>query len=782
MRQLTAGLLLVLLTLAGAEWHEKFRSSECYKHGLDDLEDRMPINLGNFIALVEKYENQHNFIYPDTLAEALLLRYKLDGITYQSTSNNVPWATNELVEVEKQDIITKALVPSETVPADTYEPREECSLHFMLSHSTDTYPHPGLDYVWQNSRRRRSEAIFPEQSAAQSRYSLPDNIQPANHPIENGVIWTPYGPVALGTLLSGIMASDKTGESSISQILGETQTNFMPVEMKNKRLNPLYISALAGDIGQSAVIGAMATTTGNEIYLGPNGRFCNLTAAPKLFTLANNYNGITSYLSRAEIFGGIDGLLIATLLQSSSSSQMKLSQILRMYYSEHGLPNNQDQRACNRMMAYKELDADKIKEQALNFMYAYSDKFPEVKRMITEYQDHFSGIESSFKSALNNVWSSFTSFVGSYDYTDYDRCPIYSKKDVKCENKVDLIMVYGHEGGIYEMDKQRQYISLLGTMLSVSVDRSRLGVLDGKSAQWKFPLTNFSNVADWGSNYTVDDIGSYGSGSDMMAVLKELTAYYTNFYTKLHSDGKNASAHSQVVLWNVPGSIPDPDTFLDLLSQFRQRFPDVYFLLVGKSKNSFIDMLVDPSTDFFTNNVQEIEVFAATLAKRICKIPSVFVYPACDTYNSNFSNYQEATHVYTGYVSPNFTTYIKIAPQNFRFSGSLKLKVSNADVSVCSSRESMTVDTTASDYACVTGGTDMEWTELCGRYLVDCAPIFLSVTGQTALGTYCQDQECEYPNQIKFEIHHEGMTCGAWYATSSLLLMAFVCIVHLLCT
>ena len=34
-------------------------------------------------------------------------------------------------------------------------------------------------------------------------YNLPPNVEPAVHPIENGIMETPYGPVAAGTLLSG---------------------------------------------------------------------------------------------------------------------------------------------------------------------------------------------------------------------------------------------------------------------------------------------------------------------------------------------------------------------------------------------------------------------------------------------------------------------------------------------------------------------------------------------------------------------------------------------------
>ncbi|KAK8739370.1 hypothetical protein OTU49_003598 [Cherax quadricarinatus] len=766
MRLLAAGFLLGLLASTAA-WDENFKSSKCYENGLDDLTDRMPVNLGNLIALIQKWEREHNYQNPDTVADALINRYKIDGIIFQPTGYIIPWSNAESKEVDKQDILTKTLVPSEIVPTDLYDHREECSLHFMLSHSTDIYPHGGLDYVWDNSRRRRrrSDTLFPQSG---QQLSLPSGVNPAKHPIENGVMYTPYGPVSVGTLLSGIMAADKTSTVTIRQIYGDSQISYMPAEMQNKNLDPLYIATLSGDIGQSAVATGLVGTTGSGIYLGPSGKFNNYTSAPKLFTLEKGYDGITAYLSQAEIFAGIDAMLISTYLRSSSTKQ-SLSQILKMYYSEHGVPNNPDFRACNRMVAYKKLDSNMIKEQALNFMYAYSDKFADLKRIVVEYQNDFTSIEKSMQTALNNVWNAFTRFVGSYDYTDFDRCPTYGKNDVKCENQVDLIMVYGHEGGITEMDKQRQYISLLGQLLGVSVDGSRLGVIDGKSGAWKFPVTNSSNVADWGSNFTTDT-SSYGSGSDMTAVLTQLTNYYNGFYGELLNNTNSAEAHSQVVLWNVGNSLPSPEEeFLDNIRQFRLRFPDVYFLLVGKSKTSFTEMMLDPDTDFISNNVQDMEVFATTLANRICKIPSMFVYPACDT--QFYTNYHEQSHVYTGYVSPNFTTYIKIAPQNFKFSGDLKLMINNQEISICASRESVNVISTADDYTCQEGSSDLEWQELCGRYVEYCNPIYLSVTGKPSIGNLCQDEKCEYPNQVQFEIRHDGMTCGAWHATPYFMLL-----------
>lgn len=770
-------LLLVLLghlALTGA-WDINFKRSLCFQNGLDDLGERMPLSLHNLVSLVEKFEERSTYMNPDAVAEALIHRYCINGITFASISNANPWSPNDINEVHKQEMVWSLITMDQIVPDSTYEPREECSLHFMLSHGVDLYPHGGLDYVWENSAYRRRREV-----QAGTRYSLPSNMQPATHPMENGVIWTSSGPVAAGTLLAGIMVRDTSLGLTIDSMYNSQGLDFMPDEMLQKRVMPLHAATLAGDIGQSAMIGYLAAVASASSYLGPSGMFANSTAAPKVFTLEQNYGLTIPYLTRAEVFAGIDSLLIQKVLRESSSNQLSLSDALRMYYSEHGLPGYPDYKACNRLEAFKSLDQTVIKEQALHFMYAYSAKIASIKELISQNKDQFLDIENAFQRALTNSWTQFINFVDSYDYSEFDRCADYSNK-VMCENKVDLLVVYSREGGETEIKKERDYMAHLGQLLDVGVDRSRIGVLDGKTANVMFPMTNFSNVADWGSNFSTSTDNIYGSsGSDMMKVMGAITAYYTNFYNNLRSDANNATANSQVVLWNAPSSVLQQEEFLQLMDSFKVLHPDVYFLFVGKNKGALTDLMVDPNQDFFQITGQDMFAFAKTIAERICQIPSVFVYPACNPDNRNFTSYAESSHTYTGYVSPNYTTYIKIAPNYFQYSEKVMLQLKEGDVTVCSSRVSMNVETNAEDRMCHDTNS-LEWWHLCGRYLDQCAPIYLAVTGSSSrTNSYCQDKQCQYPNQIKFQIQHEGMTCGAWAAPPSILLLAVGALVLLL--
>ena len=51
------------------------------------------------------------------------------------------------------------------------------------------------------------------------------------------------------------------------------------------------------------------------------------------------------------------------------------------------------------------------------------------------------------------------------------------------------------------------------------------------------------------------------------------------------------------------------------------------------------------------------------------------MYPACDPRDSTHTGYSEESHNFEGFVSPNFTTYVKISAKTFHFSEEVKLEV-----------------------------------------------------------------------------------------------------------
>lgn len=50
--------------------------------------------------------------------------------------------------------------------------------------------------------------------------------------------------------------------------------------------------------------------------------------------------------------------------------------------------------------------------KALNFMYIYADKFPDLKWDVKNKQKNYPNIEMQYQRALDKAWHEFTSFVG----------------------------------------------------------------------------------------------------------------------------------------------------------------------------------------------------------------------------------------------------------------------------------------------------------------------------------------------------------------------------------
>lgn len=805
---LVALLAAAVATVSAQTSSATFDVMQCYQ---DDPTTFMPNTLDNLIALIEKYESTQTFSSMEELAEVLLKRYRKDGIVYRPDSSVTGWTANGLSKAsKKQELIDLVLRPTQQPDIGTFDIREECALHRMLSHSTDDYPISGINEIWTNplsssssssSRGKRALYSSNSNSLSQTRYEA------AVHPVERGVIETPYGPVAGGTLLAGIMAISQSPGSSIQTVLGATETEFMKSEMKTSTLIPVYAATLAGDLGEMALWSRPASSTP---VVGPAGRFHNCTTCSQQFSHETN---VMSFLSRAELFAGLDALILAKAYSEngvSGTNSLMLSQLLHMYYSEKGLPGMSDYKACNRLQLYQSVsDKTILTQQVLSFMYAYAVDFPDEKLYI-QTTDSYATIEAAYLTAANTALQAMETFIGSYNYDDEGASQCYfsslggnqwssgtTSKFPQSEGSTDLVAVYAEEGTTEYMEKERQMIADVARRVGVSTYRSRLAVLRAKDATWIQTLQNISNIADWGCNFTTDTLYSGGSSSQgdlFTVVLTGLANFYREQYNLAFSDMQSSSGRSQVVLWQVPAAMPgDLETNKNAIRAFRLAFPDVSIIFVGRNQGPYIDML-DDDDDFISYSGKTLRALTDETVSRIQLSPRFFMYPACDPSNSTESStYTENSHIYEGAVSPNLTTYIRIPPQNFHYSEELTLKVSGS-VRACFSRTNRLA---LEDYSVVNidsqrtplpddqlqciGGPDDDLDEvtykwLCDRYIYTCSPVYVSVTGLSTTGgrTSCSsgtNPECEYPNQIQYTLSHEGMICGASSTAPALLLL-----------
>jgi len=242
-------------------------------------------------------------------------------------------------------------------------------------------------------------------------------------------------------------------------------------------------------------------------------------------------------------------------------------------------------------------------------------------------------------------------------------------------------------------------------------------------------------------------------------------------------------------LWQVPGSLQsDVSTMNRTMEKFREAYPDVNIMFVGRNEEPFT-FLMEYEDDFISITNKNYDEILAWSLSRIHNSPRFFIYPACDPKNSTMaSNYREEGHMYEGFVYPNFTTFLTIHPQNFLYSKELTVKV-KGDVRTCFSRTNRFAlkdyevqhqnghheDPMDEPLFCIGGSDDPDGDEITikymcsSRYVRDCSPLYMSVTGLglTTSKQSCttsnnnNDIGCEYVNQIQYDVTHDGMICAA---------------------
>lgn len=843
-------LILYATSISGQwspQWPQTFDYLSCYQN---DPSQRMPNTLQNLIGLLYKYENGvSNYISPDNMAEMLLHRYRKDGVAFSGTR----YSPSELVSRDKGKLIEKLIRSSQVLIPNAFDTREECSLHFMLSHSIDDFPHMGVDQLWDgtityNQRRKRqagnwgtafnaggnsafnggyggqsNNGGFGGQNGAGSNAqgssggsgsggygqhshnyggSLGNSLYPnmqsraqyhgytqATHPLENGVMETPYGPVAAGTLLAGLSVMNSQSSISIRNLLDQESLQRLPSEIWNQAIKPMYAATLSGDIGEMALSLMMPQAQGFAPSVGPAGRYHNCTTCARLYSLQNHIP--TTTLTRAEMFAGIDALLIKKAYDNGMSNYgLSLAQILKFYYSEQGLPGAPDHKACNRLELYSSLDDQEIQLQALFFMYAFQEDFPYISDTIEIHKQNFPDYRNKLKTAIAQVHTAITNFISSYQNDDEGNPTCQTPGQVADNNYpspmsqtvVDAIFVYNENSPTTDATSNRQLIGDVARRLRQDAVMTTVGVLSYPSGNWLYPPQNFSNIGDWACNFTADYSGSSDSGSvndGIDSVYSALTTYYSTRLTALLTDDNSSGNSSQVVVWEVGGApYGDASNANETIYNFRLAFPDVRVLRLGSNRSPFQGML-EFDDDFVTSQGLDLRPLEDVVLDRLMASPRSYVYPACHFNDTSLmTSYDESSHVYQGSVSPNYTTYIEVPARLFQLSESVSFTVTDqsggSDVYMCASRTNrfanqdyQTLDNEAVLF--ITNEDDplqcnstITYDFPCDMYLMQCNSIYLAISAANATSAGCNngDQGCAMPGQITYQLSHEGLYCS----------------------
>lgn len=162
-------------------------------------------------------------------------------------------------------------------------------------------------------------------------------------PVENGVIRTSWGAVSGGPLITGIAAGLEPQSVQISQLLALSRSaSQYNARQTTAQVDNRWAATLAGDLAEVTLLqGPMSP----QVLVGGIGGW-NSTTIPRWYFLSQRDR---LEMTDAEIRGGLDGLILATNINTfrGQASQLRLSQLIDMYYSQRGVFSS-DVASCNR--------------------------------------------------------------------------------------------------------------------------------------------------------------------------------------------------------------------------------------------------------------------------------------------------------------------------------------------------------------------------------------------------------------------------------------------------
>ncbi|CAL8086508.1 unnamed protein product [Orchesella dallaii] len=561
--------------------------------------------------------------------------------------------------------------------------------------------------------------------------------------------------------------------------------NLQPIES-------LYAATLAGDVGQAAVLNAIYQISS---AIPPRGEF-NDTVCPREYILQQHPDPTKeifmdsaswSYMTEAEIRGGLDGLIIGSNIRRwSPSYTIRLSDVLSQYYSEEGviITGEQNFRSCDRSSLYStSIGNANLEEQARSFATLYSNR--------TNGMSDQNPNPNTFNSIVQEATQRMLGVMSSFSSIDKPCTRRNSAGDQNDNQKyiVPKLTVYGvldHSATVLEIDQQKRFLGQLAHEILVSPQGSRLGVVDGNSGS----ILISPNWTD-----TSSILACAVLGIPSISKTQDYNRVMTNLKTEIERV-KNEEQRTNytndngiVILLMVQGKQLEDTQRTDIIrirEEINSQFEDIAVIAASNKyqESDFQDI------DFIRlSNAQNFSDDAASFAQDLLKkTHGVLRYVTCNA----FIHSQENEHLqYIDlFISPGDIQYYKITP-NFFFSARtlmLRFTSDNGRVRVCQSRidpfpnssnqgtNGVSCQETKGTWI-APGKTEIdiqyEYQQPCGKHgkYEGCGPIFISITPISTPttgtgGLDCTVEGCQSSNQVKVTYTHWGMRCNGAMKTA----------------
>ncbi|XP_037562278.1 uncharacterized protein LOC119441739 [Dermacentor silvarum] len=610
--------------------------------------------------------------------------------------------------------------------------------------------------------------------------------------------------VALGRTLLGIAAAHKDLQAkTIKDMLKSSQNADDGVS--DGTLSPLHAATLGSLLASTSL---MLSPSQLRKSMGLQGKWLENGCF-----LEYKLDGDTNTsCTLAQITGAIDGLILGkALIEFPEMRTWNLSTVLRLYYGPKGIATGASQimTHCKRRELFNKVNTRELREQIDNFAItlAYSG-------LITGIENK----ESKAKERVSDTWNIFLSKLGDdRDSQHSDACPAsINENEPECETPTDLLVVLDTSTDVIDNEEKRELQSEILAMITKS-----LKFQTGISTVSLFASKRHSDVLrdiikdssaggcpGCAALYLRDlgDLNAVGADSDQ-DVFNMLNTLVTKHISLMD---ERPGAASRVVLYlnlrkKAAGGLHSNERQVEeALNKFRVAHPDVPIFAIGPK--DVIDALNTRSgaltlvdiTGVLSDESPDMERLRTTkdlldLPKKICRVPAGLRHKHCQAQGSRWQSSVQSK--FQGAVTPGAVQYWSYSTATFSASKNLQIKFTTNDrgnLKVCDVTGRVIGDSLAGLRCYETNAQfktlSFNYTRPCKKGPLSCSPLTYAVIGkdenvpQINFDASTCEGFCRNPQQIKFEVEHEGMYCAgvlsAIFSPYVLLLTALTLLRH----
>ncbi|XP_018398035.1 PREDICTED: uncharacterized protein LOC108776035 [Cyphomyrmex costatus] len=767
---------------------------ECYENKyLLEKDNRLPHTLNTLIAILRKIENTENGNMDlRALTVGIMHRFRQDGIEKNpiviEQSGVLPYRSGYQAQKYLQII---RFIPEETsrLLYNIMTDIERCTLHFMLSSSTEIYERKDENTICISTiRNARSvinnfsiitknvhddvETLTPEQidiitnnkDGDTKRVFDPNAMYPEfppNHPktarvvdrpplsrcpVENGVIKTAWGSVSAGPLIAGIAAGLQPENTPFSEFFPneddpERMANLSKISIDNK-----WIATISGDLAEVILMQGPTKKNEEKLSIGADGNW-NSSAMPRWYFLKKNKH---LQFTTAEIRGDIDGFILANEIEAlyTKVPKLRLSQILDLYYSSRGL-FNPTIRACNRKTLFQTTISKQI---MLEQTYSAS-------LVLEEYLHKATINDDKMKNFATQATEELASYV---DLMNNELCHETETRnfDEVVQIAIDLTIIIDTTWPFNEI---QSIIAEILDKIDVNQYNSQYTIINGCDGSIMLNTTN--SILDFGLYNITNYTNNVTKGFNLPKSLETLGDLQKK---KLNDERYGlGNAKSDVVLiipfTSYITNISDKEYCIVQIKKMREQVPDATLLILTHGAiDKWTDLL--PSSNLFSITVPGDIGDSATMAKlilRIKQVPQRLINTQC---GANYSVIGESLS-FTNCIEPDTIVSYRLHPNYFFSTDSnhkskIKIQGSEDNLKVCTSQSFRNINETNDSCKPISKDFSIEFS--CGDagLIHLCEPLNLLIIANSSTTNFQYGpDECRFPHMIKYTFSYENLVC-----------------------